>query len=181
MVEEWRDVKGYEGVYQVSNIGNVRSKSRFVPAKNGSKRIVTAKMLVPSISSAGYYRVSLGNCHGRHMCSIHRLVAEAFIPNPNNYPCVNHKDENKLNNAVDNLEWCTHAYNSRFGTAIERTRGKTVGKKRSKEFCEHMRMVRLGKKLSEETKMKIGKSSARLWATQEYRDKVLSSKRRRIM
>ena len=179
MEEEWRDIKGYGNFYQVSNMGNVRSKLRFVPSKNGSVRRVSAKMLVPDISSAGYYRVALGDYRGRYRRSIHRLVAEAFIPNPHNYPCVNHKDENKLNNMVDNLEWCTYAYNSRYGTSAERIRGKNLGKKRSKEFCERMRNIRLGSKLSETTKLKIGQASAKLWQTEEYRDKVLSSKKMR--
>lgn len=76
--------------------------------------------LKPSIGNNGYYGVELRNAKGRKRLNIHRLVALAFIPNPENYPVVNHKDENKLNNDVSNLEWCTSQYNLTYGTATER-------------------------------------------------------------
>ena len=117
--EIWKDVKGYEGRYQVSNFGNVRSLNHFV--KNGhGRRIVYGRILKPYKSSHGYLSVYLGK-NMRH-CSVHRLVAMAFIPNPNNLPEVNHKDENKANNVYTNLEWCNHSYNALYGTCQERLR-----------------------------------------------------------
>jgi hypothetical protein len=98
MKEIWKDIKGYEGIYQVSNYGNV-------------KNIKTNKMKVPNLSNKGYLRVLLSNNKIKKQCSIHRLVADAFIDNPFNLKQVNHKDENKLNNNVNNLEWCTCQYN----------------------------------------------------------------------
>lgn len=78
------------------------------------------KFLKPVTHANGYAFVELFNEFGSKIKSIHRLVAEAFIPNPHGYPCVNHKDENPLNNRVENLEWCTHKYNSNYGTCVER-------------------------------------------------------------
>lgn len=99
-MEIWRDIKGYENLYQVSNLGNVRS-------------LKTNKNLYYS-KSRRYLRVGLFKDKKRSCFSIHRLVAEAFIPNPNNYPCVNHKDCNGNNNKVDNLEWCTYKQNNNY-------------------------------------------------------------------
>lgn len=107
MQEIWKDVKGYEGHYQVSNKGNVKS------IKNGI-------IMIPSITKFGYKRLSLCKNGIIKNKVIHRLVAEAFIENPNNYDIVNHKDENKLNNFADNLEWCDRKYNTNYGTCIER-------------------------------------------------------------
>lgn len=78
------------------------------------------KFLKPILHSNGYMFVEIFNNNGSKVKSIHRLVAEVYLPNPNNYPCVNHKDENPTNNNADNLEWCTHEYNSNYGTCIER-------------------------------------------------------------
>ena len=78
------------------------------------------KFLKPIVHKNGYLFVELFNEDGSKIKSIHRIVAEAFIPNPNNYPCVNHKDENPANASVSNLEWCTYKYNSNYGTCIER-------------------------------------------------------------
>jgi hypothetical protein len=108
MEEEWRDIVGYEGLYQVSNLGRVKSLFRY------------KKLLKPRIMQQ-YYSVCLWKDKKPKHMRVHRLVGMAFIPNPNDYPCINHKDENKLNNCVDNLEWCTHKYNANYGTRIERS------------------------------------------------------------
>ena len=115
MIEEWRDIKGYEGIYQVSNLGNVCSLDRVI--KHYPKDYFQeGKVLSPALSRNGYPMVILVNHNKRKTRNVHRLVAEAFIPNPNNLPQVNHKDENKTNNCVDNLEWCTQKYNLNYGT-----------------------------------------------------------------
>lgn len=111
MQEEWRDISGYEGRYQVSNLGRVKS----LPGKSRGKSFGN-KVLVQFEGKYGYAIVNLS----RKSHLVHRLVAKAFIDNPNNYRCVNHKDENKKNNTVDNLEWCTYKYNSNYGTRNER-------------------------------------------------------------
>ena len=103
MIEEWRPVVGYEGLYEVSNTGQVRSLDRYVKTCYGSYRLHKGKVLRPGIRPDGYLVVSLQY----RMFRVHRLVAEAFLPNPDNLPQVNHKDEDKTNNNVDNLEWCT--------------------------------------------------------------------------
>lgn len=116
MNEIWKDIKGYEGLYQVSNLGRVKSLKRYVNHSGNSKRIVYERILKPVVDNTKYYVVSLwkNNIHNR--VHIHRLVIEAFIPNLDNKPFVNHIDGNKLNNCIDNLEWCTpkenniHAY-----------------------------------------------------------------------
>ena len=108
MKEIFKDIKNYEGLYQVSNLGRVYS-------------IRNNKILKPKLNKCGYLSVNL-KYKGSHVTkSIHRLVAEAFIPNPNDFPQVNHKDEDKTNNCVDNLEWCTAKYNINYGTCRERT------------------------------------------------------------
>lgn len=113
--EYWKDIVNYEN-YQVSNLGRVRSLYN----NKGQYRI---KILNPIIGN-GYYRVRLFKNKKNKLYSVHRLVAEAFIHNPDNLPCINHKDENRLNNIVENLEFCTHKYNSNYGTAIKRTINK---------------------------------------------------------
>jgi hypothetical protein len=118
--EIWKDILGYEGFYQVSNLGRVRSVDRIVKGKFGSIQHKKGVMLAPAINTAGYYSVALTkNAKGKAF-RVHRLVAEAFIPNPSNYPIINHKDENKLNNNVNNLEWCTYSYNTIYNNSIAR-------------------------------------------------------------
>lgn len=119
MEEIWKDIKGFEGLYQVSNLGRVRSLDHYV--KNGhGNRLVHGKVLKPYKSSHGYLFVALGK-KAKHR-SVHRLVATAFIQNLENLPDVNHKDENKSNNVSSNLEWCNHSYNALYGTCQERLR-----------------------------------------------------------
>ena len=121
--EYWKPVVGYEGLYEVSNWGRVKSLKRLVKTHNkwGECYItINEKILKKRIDKYGYERVMLYK-HGKSkLKQVHRLVAEVFIDNPDNLPCVNHKDENKLNNNVDNLEWCTHEYNINYGTRTER-------------------------------------------------------------
>lgn len=112
MIEIYKDVKGYEGYYEVSNLGNVRSINRTVKSKFGTYYHIKGKCLKKQISNKGYYTVILCKNHKKKLYSVHKLVALAFINNDNNYPCVNHKDCNKLNNNADNLEWCAYSYNN---------------------------------------------------------------------
>ena len=108
--EDWKPIPGYEGLYEVSNWGRVRS---FKWNSDG-------RILSPGKNNMGYYFVYLckdGKAKGH---TIHRLVAQAFIQNPSNFPVVNHKDECKENNCVDNLEWCTQKYNISYGTGLQR-------------------------------------------------------------
>ena len=127
-VEEWRAVKGFEGRYEVSNLGRVKSLERTVTSKNhyGTfQRRVREKMLKLIKNSEGYLQVDLSKNGTRKQYLVHRLVAEAFIPNPypEKYDVVNHKiegAEGKLINTVENLEWCDTLYNFKYGTARER-------------------------------------------------------------
>ena len=102
-MEIWKDVKGYEGLYQVSNLGNVRSLNY--------RRYGGVRNLTPKCNNYGRLWVDLWKNGRNKMFLIHRLVASAFIPNPNNYPQINHIDENPQNNVAENLEWCTAKYN----------------------------------------------------------------------
>ena len=111
--EIWKPIKGYEGLYEVSNFGRIKSLNYNHTGKG--------KILKQNQIMNGYKLVMLYKDGNGKNYLVHRLVAEAFLPNTDNLPCVNHKDENKQNNVVSNLEWCTHEYNNRYGTRIERT------------------------------------------------------------
>lgn len=140
MNEIWKDILGYEGKYQVSNLGDVRSLNY-----NHTGEI---KLLKQGTNKKGYKLVNLSkNGKGKHYL-VHRLVAMTFIPNPDDLPQINHKDENPSNNNVKNLEWCDAKYNINYGTRNERTSESHKGKK----GCWY------GKQLSEEHKKKISKS-----------------------
>lgn len=122
--EIWKDIEGFNGIYQVSNLGRVRSLDHYRNThRNGKGRaFVKGRIMTPYKKPNGYLAYSFHNKSGvsSKKMSAQRLVATAFIPNPNNLPCVNHKDENPSNNNVDNLEWCTYAYNNAYGTARAR-------------------------------------------------------------
>lgn len=119
-MEIWRDIEGYEGKYQISNYGRIKSKKR-LDTKN---RPIKERILKTSQKYYGYQTVGLTINGKTKYYYVHRLVAEAFIPNPNNYNEINHKDENATNNFVGNLEWCNHHYNCLYGTRIERSAEK---------------------------------------------------------
>lgn len=123
--EVWKSVVGYEGLYEVSNLGRVKSSTR-VLSQAKSKR-------------TGYVSVCLSK-NGKHkMYLVHRLVAIAFIPNEQEYPQINHKDENKANNRADNLEWCTAKYNNNYGTVKDR-----ISKKNKISKCKPVVQLRNG-------------------------------------
>lgn len=117
--EIWKDIPEWEGYYQASTIGRVRSVTRYVRTSRGV-RISQGHTLTPTIS-CGYYYVQLSKKNKTRRCRVNRLIALTFIPNPHGYPYVNHKDENKLNNQVSNLEWCDECYNYHFGNAIKKS------------------------------------------------------------
>lgn len=120
MKEIWLDIKNYEGHYQVSNLSRVKS------IKFGKEIILKQNI------RRGYYYVGLSKNGKVKYFQVHRLVAEAFLPNTDNLPQVNHKDENKLNNNAENLEWCDNKYNSNFGTRNER-----ISKRHSKPVLQY--------------------------------------------
>lgn len=115
MQEKWVDIKGYEGLYKISSLGRVKSVERIV--KRGSNYKPVCERILKSGSNSEYRYVILCKSGKKKTGWIHRLVAEAFIPNPDNLPCINHKDENPGNNEVDNLEWCTKSYNNSYNGA----------------------------------------------------------------
>ena len=128
MEEIFKDIKDYEGLYQVSNLGRIKSVEHYVNSNTG-QRLVKEHLIAKVKDKKGYYRVSLWKDNKDKHYLVHRLVAETFIPNPENLPTVNHKDENPSNNCVDNLEWCTNHYNLHYGnciTKISTTLGKPV-------------------------------------------------------
>ena len=114
--EIWKDIEGFEGLYQISNFGKVKSLHN----RGGIKE----RILKPYKKKNGYLQVKLRNKNHIKYETIHRLVAQAFLPNPTKLPSINHKDENKENNNVDNLEWCSVGYNNTYGSRIESLKRK---------------------------------------------------------
>ena len=149
MNEIWKDIEGYEGKYQVSNLGNVKSLSYLGTGKE--------KLLKPFKTEDGYLFIGLNKNNKRKFYKIHRLVAQAFIDNPNNYPIINHKDENKRNNNMNNLEWCTIKYNINYGTATKRRSEKLFKPIYCLELDKYYKSVT---QASEELKIKQANISA---------------------
>lgn len=133
--EEWRPVKGFENLYEVSNLGRVKSLARFIinTSKLGKKykQFCKEKILKPASDTNGYLLVDLHKNCKSYKKRVHRIVAEAFIPNPDNKPCVNHKSERKHENNVENLEWASYQYNNAYGTARERSKETFVKNKKN--------------------------------------------------
>lgn len=129
--EIWKDIEGYEG-YQVSSLGRVKAKEKI----DGNGNLRKERMLLP-YNHNGYNRVGLVSNGKRKHYFVHRLVATAFVPNPNGYEFINHKSEVKTDNSVDNLEWCDFTYNIRYGTAIERKSKTQINGKCSKKIGQY--------------------------------------------
>jgi len=134
--EIWKDIEDYVGLYQVSNRGNIRRVDR------GIKGVCENKVIAINIQkNTGYLYVTLSKKGISKKYLLHRIIAKAFIENPNNYPCINHKDETRTNNNLDNLEWCTHKYNSNYGTNTKRAKEhydrNIVWKKHSKSVDQY--------------------------------------------
>jgi hypothetical protein len=123
MSEEWRDIKGYEGLYQVSNLGRIKSLPKYHKTK---KRYLSKEKILKQIhNDRGYLMVCLSKNWKKRKFFVHRLVAEAFLENPNNYTQINHiKEMEKDNNNITNLEWCSCKYNCNYGTRNERIKEK---------------------------------------------------------
>ena len=125
MVTVWKNIPGYEGKYQASEFGMVRSTNRIV--KKGNKKVpskVSGQLISPYVGTDGYLRVDMSRNGNRRHEKLHSIIAKTFIPNPDNKETVNHIDENKLNNTVSNLEWMTNAENVNYGTRIQRVKEK---------------------------------------------------------
>ena len=116
MIKLWKDIKGFEGWYQISNLGNVKSLDRYITMKRGNctyKQFTKGKKLKPKLTWDGYHEISITKNRKRKYTRVHRLVAKAFIHNVNNKPQINHINGNKLDNYYKNLEWCTCLENNK--------------------------------------------------------------------
>jgi hypothetical protein len=123
-MEEWKPIKDYENLYEVSNLGRIKSLERI----SLQKHLLPEKILKTAKNKYGYLKVTLHKNYKQKVVNVHRIVAETFIPNPHNLPCVNHIDGNKENNCVDNLEWCTIQENNihAFKTGLKQPSYKAV-------------------------------------------------------
>lgn len=150
MEEIWKDVKNYEGIYQISNLGRVKSLERTVIKKDGRSQQIKESLRTIEYNVGDYRVVGLCKNGKQKIKRVARLVAEAFIPNPNNLPEVNHIDENKHNDSVQNLEWCSRSYNINHGT-----RNKRVGNhyiKRVYQYSLNGKLIKVFNSLSEAAK-----------------------------
>ena len=136
-MEIWKDIIGYEGLYQISNYGRVKTVARDIVRSNGEPLHIKEKIRKTVIKPNGYAEVHLRKDGKGLSIKVHRLVAEAFIPNPDNLPQVNHIDEDKTNNNVSNLEWCTRDYNMHYGTRNGRAASKRINGKKSKHVKQY--------------------------------------------
>jgi len=131
-MEQWEDIKGYEGIYQVSNIGEIKKLETKMPMPYGGFRLDKEKILVKAVCKKGYYNIGLSKSNKKSSYKVHRLVALAFIPNPENKPQVNHKNGVKTDNCVGNLEWCTgsenvkHSYKNGLSDNVLKAASKKV-------------------------------------------------------
>ena len=146
MIEEvWKDISEYEGLYQISNLGRVKS----LPRKN-SKRIINKEIIkVFTKLPNGYLKVGLSKNGKTKYYFVHRLVAETFIDNPENKPCINHKDCDKKNNCVDNLEWCTYKENNSYKNHHLKRNVSSVIYYLKRDYSNERNIIELAEKLKD--------------------------------
>ena len=137
---EWKPVPQYEGLYEVNNLGDVRSVSHVVNFVWGTRYTKPKLLRQVANKKTGYMSVCLCKGNKKKMVLVHRIVAMAFLENENDFPQVNHKDENKRNNSADNLEWCTAKYNNNYGTVKSR-----ISKKNKIAKCKPVAQLINGK------------------------------------
>lgn len=183
--EEWRDIPGYEEMYQVSNKGRVKSLAREVSRKGkGGNYFLPERILSPSINvQTGYPMVNLLKECKRKSITIHSLVAKTFIPNPENKKCVNHIDTNRENNIVENLEWVTPKENSNHDFTLYKmsiaNKGKPIPNMASlhtKEAIEKMKKSLTGRTIPEETRKKISEAKKGYKRSKESVEKMLKTR-----
>ena len=163
----WKDIPGYEGLYKVSNTGKIFS-------------VVTNRELSVIQKKDGYTYISLcDKDHNKKQYRIHQLVAKAFIPNPNNLPMINHKNEIKNDNRVENLEWCNNFYNSNYGNRNLILSKKLKGVPKSKEAIEKRRMT-MKEKLSNMTKEERSAMFGRTWSDEKRREFAISHRKENL-
>lgn len=136
--EIWKNISGFEGYYQISNLGRVKSMSRTIVRSNGWPMTFSERIRKASDDCCVYLQVGLSVNGKKFGYKIHRLVAEMFVPKLYDFPEVNHMDEVKYNNHASNLEWCTHAYNNNYGTRNLRTSISNLNKKGKKVTGLHL-------------------------------------------
>ena len=130
-MEQWKNIEEFKELYQVSNLGNVRSLDTMINCKGANNidfHLRKGRILKQTIGTTGYYSVNLSKNGKSKFVRVHRLVAQAFIPNPNNLYCINHIDGNKLNNNVNNLEWCDYSHNNKEAYRLGLKNNKYKGK-----------------------------------------------------
>ena len=148
MIEIWKDINGFEGSYQASNLGRLRSLDRVIKTKKGQRRLKGKVLSQIFNKNNGYMGCSLSKNGKQKVREVHRYIAETFIINPNQYNEVNHKNGNKLDNRMENLEWCNHKYNINHAKALGKfdnllgSRGELNGRaklteKEAKEIYKH--------------------------------------------
>lgn len=155
-MEEWRDIEGYEGIYQVSNEGKIKSLERYVGVngRNQCMKHIKEKILGGCLNQYGYKIVTLHNENGQKKYLIHRLVAEAFIPNLDNKPDIDHINTVRTDNRAENLRWCTPKENVNNPITYERI----LKERQSEKHRKVVSKANKGKVLTEETKKKISES-----------------------
>lgn len=163
MEEKWKDIKDYEGLYQVSNCGRIKSL-----INNNFKYKHKKEIILKQYLRTGYMNVILYDFNGKPKTKrVNRLVAQTFIPNTENKPTVNHKDENKLNNCVDNLEWATMQEQNIYGTRIERIKNKLY--KKVIQFDEQGNQIKIWNSILEaENTLKIAKGKITCCCQKQY-------------
>ena len=184
MSEQWKDIKGYEGIYQVSTLGRVKRLAGVIETERGPRRLPERYKKAVMIAGYLYYSLYINDIEER--CAAHRLVASAFIPNPENKPHVNHLNGIKADNRVENLEWCTrsenmqHALKTGLWEQYDRHGEKNpmYGKHHSQDAKQKIADVHRGTHHSEETKKKMSETRHNMKLSEVHKQRIGENARR---